>query len=186
MGQLLPEAFEQAKLAITLEHDDHGKDKFAIDDPAKYYGWVAQKPASRYEPSPSWPGPETAEEGVRYSHVDKDGERIWRADQALADIHGAVLRTHEAQLQVKIATSAGYEEHRRVWQAKVDALDQSIAESTVALRAVVNELCVQRFQRFAAAMVVGAAALRHLFLPRVGGKPPRVLRAYIEESVFID
>ena len=126
------------------------------------------------------------EDHVRRLQASAHGSSAWRADQALADIRGAVLRKHEAQLQVKIATSAGYEEHRRVWQAKVDALDQSIAESTVALRAVVNELRVQRFQRFAAAMVVGAAALRHLFLPRVGGKPPRVLRAYIEESVFID
>ena len=126
------------------------------------------------------------EDHVRRLQASAHAPSLWRADQALADIHGAVLRTHEAQLQVKIATSAGYEEHRRVWQAKVDALDQSIAESTVALRAVVNELCVQRFQRFAAAMVVGAAALRHLFFPRVGGKPPRVLRAYIEESMFIE
>lgn len=111
---------------------------------------------------------------------------LWRADQTLADIRGAIRRTHEAHLQVRIATSAGYEEHRQVWQTKVDALDQRIANATAALRAVVDELRVQRFQRFAAAMVVGAAALRHLFLPRVGGKPPRVLRAYIEESVFID
>ena len=111
---------------------------------------------------------------------------LWRADQTLADIRGAILRTHEAHLQVKIATSAGYEEHRQVRQTKVDDLDQRVANATAALRAVVNELRVQQFQRFAASMVIGAAALRHLFLPRVGGKPPRVLRAYIEESVFID
>ena len=126
------------------------------------------------------------EKDVRGLRASVHAPPLWRADQTLADIRGAILRTHEAHLQVKIATSAGYEEHRQIWQAKVDALDQSVANATVALRAVVNELRVQRFQRFAAAMVVGAAALRHLFLPRVGGKPPRVLRAYIEESVFID
>ena len=48
---------------------------------------------------------------------------LWRADQTIADIRGAILRTHEAHLQVRIATSAGYEEHRQIWQAKVDALE---------------------------------------------------------------
>ena len=126
------------------------------------------------------------EKDVRGLRASAHAPSLWRADQTLADIRGAIRRTHEAHLQVRIATSAGYEEHRQVWQTKVDALDQRIANATAALRAVVDELRVQRFQRFAAAMVVGAAALRHLFLPRVGGKPPRVLRAYIEESVFID
>ena len=126
------------------------------------------------------------EKDVRGLRASVHAPPLWRADQTLADIRGAILRTHEAHLQVKIATSAGYEEHRQVWQTKVDDLDQSVANATVALRAVVDELRVQQFQRFAASMVIGAAALRHLFLPRVGGKPPRVLRAYIEESVFID
>lgn len=126
------------------------------------------------------------EKDVRRLQTSAHAPSLWRADQTLADIRGAILRTHEAHLQVRIATSAGYEEHRQVWQTKVDALDQRVANATAALRAVVNELRVQQFQRFAASMVIGAAALRHLFLPRVGGKPPRVLRAYIEESVFID
>ena len=126
------------------------------------------------------------EKDVRRLQTSAHAPSLWRADQTLADIRGAILRTHEAQLQVRIATSAGYEDHRQVWQAKLDALDQSIAESTIALRAVVNELRVQQFQRFAASMVIGAAALRHLFLPRVDGNPPRALRVYIEESIFID
>ena len=126
------------------------------------------------------------EKDVRGLRASVHAPPLWRADQTLADIRGAILRTHEAHLQVKIATSAGYEEHRQVRQTKVDDLDQRVANATAALRAVVNELRVQQFQRFAASMVIGAAALRHLFLPRVGGKPPRVLRAYIEESVFID
>ena len=126
------------------------------------------------------------EKDVRGLRASVHAPSLWRADQTLADIRGAILRTHEAHLQVKIATSAGYEEHRQIWQAKVDALDQRIANATAALRAVVDELRVQQFQRFAASMVIGAAALRHLFLPRVDGKPPRALRVYIEESMFID
>ena len=126
------------------------------------------------------------EEDVRRLQTSAHAPSLWRADQTLADIRGAIQRTHEAHLQVRIATSAGYEEHRQVWQTKVDDLGQRVANATAALRAVVNELRVQRFQRFAASMVIGAAALRHLFLPRVDGKPPRALRVYIEESMFID
>ena len=97
-----------------------------------------------------------------------------------------ILRTHEAKLQIKMATSAGYDEHRDVWEAKADALDQRIAESTAALHGLVEELRVRRFQRFAAAMVIGVVALRFLFHPPSDGRPPPVLRAYAEECVFID
>jgi len=44
---------------------------------------------------------------------------------------------------------------------------------------------VQRFQRFAAAMVIGIVALRHLFDPPGDGRPPPVLRSYIEECAFV-
>ena len=112
-------------------------------------------------------------------------EHLERAEKALAEIRLKVLRTHEAQLQVSIATSAGFDEHRRVWQAKIAAIDQQIVDATAALRGIVEELRVQRFQRFAAAMVIGTVVLRWLFDPPGNGKPPPVLRSYIQESVFI-
>ena len=108
-----------------------------------------------------------------------------RAEEALAEIRGMYLRTHEAQLQVSIATSAGFDEHRRVWQAKIAALDESVVDATDALCGTLEELRVQRFQRFAAAMVISTMVLRWLFDPPGNGKPPPVLRAYIQESVFI-
>ena len=59
-------------------------------------------------------------------------EHLERAEKALAEIRFMVLRTHEAHLQVSIATSAGFEEHRRVWQAKIAAIDEQIVEATAA------------------------------------------------------
>ena len=113
-------------------------------------------------------------------------EHLERAEKALAEIRLKVLRTHEAQLQVSIATSAGFDEHRRVWQAKIAAIDQQIVDATAALRGVVESCALQRFQRFAAAMVVGAAVLRWLFQPPIDGhRPPPVLRAYIQDCAFI-
>ena len=108
-----------------------------------------------------------------------------RAEEALAEIRGMYLRIHEAQLQVSIATSAGFDEHRRVWQAKIAAIEKQIVDATAALRGVVESCALQRFQRFAAAMVVGAAVLRWLFQPPIDGRPPPMLRGYVEESVFI-
>lgn len=112
-------------------------------------------------------------------------EHLERAKQAFEDICNMVMRTHEAQLQVSIATSAGFDEHRRVWQAKIAALDESVVDATDALCGTLEELRVQRFQRFAAAMVISTMVLRWLFDPPGNGKPPPVLRAYIQESVFI-
>ena len=58
-------------------------------------------------------------------------EHLERAEKALAEIRLKVLRTHEAQLQVSIATSAGFDEHRRVWQAKIAAIEKQIVDATL-------------------------------------------------------
>ena len=108
-----------------------------------------------------------------------------RAEEALAEIRGMYLRTHEAQLQVSIATSAGFDEHRRVWQAKIAAIDQQIVDATAALHGLVETLQVARCQRFAAAMVIGIVALRHLFTPPSDGQPPLISRHYLQETAFV-
>ena len=112
-------------------------------------------------------------------------EHLERAEKALAEIRFMVLRTHEAQLQVSIATSAGFDEHRRVWQAKIAAIEKQIVDATAALHGLVESCALQRFQRFAAAMVIGTVVLRWLFQPPIDGRPPPMLRGYVEESVFI-
>ena len=66
-----------------------------------------------------------------------------------------MYRKHEAQLQVDIATSAGFDEHGDVWQTKADALDVRIGESTAVLQGLVDGLRIMTFQRFAAAIVIG-------------------------------
>ena len=57
-------------------------------------------------------------------------------------------------------------------EGKLDDLDQQIADATTALHGLVDELRLVRFQRFAAAMVIGVVALRHLFTPPEDGQPP--------------
>ena len=108
-----------------------------------------------------------------------------RAEEALAEIRGMYLRTHEAQLQVSIATSAGFDEHRRVWQAKIAAIEKQIVDATAALHGLVETLQVARCQRFAAAMVIGIVALRHLFTPPSDGQPPLISRHYLQETAFV-
>ena len=108
-----------------------------------------------------------------------------RAEEALAEIRGMYLRTHEAQLQVSIATSAGFDEHRRVWQAKIAAIEKQIVDATAALHGLVDELRVQRFQRFAAAMVIGTVVLRWLFDPPSDGRPPLISQTYLAETGFV-
>ena len=63
-----------------------------------------------------------------------------RAERVLADVQRAILSTHEAQLQLNIASSAGFDEHRQLWQGKLDDLDQRIADATAALHGLVEEL----------------------------------------------
>ncbi len=108
-----------------------------------------------------------------------------RAEQVLEDICGMIFRKHEAAHQVSMGRTAGDEQHQRIWQAKIADLDHQIVDATAALRGVVESCALQRFQRFAAAMVVGAAVLRWLFQPPIDGRPPPMLRGYVEESVFI-
>ena len=109
-----------------------------------------------------------------------------RAEHILVNIQRTMLQKHEAQLQVRIATSAaGFDEHRQLWQGKLDDLDRRIVESTAVLRGHVVELRVRRFQIFAAASVIGIVALRRLFNPPGDGRPPPVLRSYIEECEFV-
>ena len=108
-----------------------------------------------------------------------------RAECVLVDIQRALFRKHEAELQVRIAAGTGYHDHQQVWQGKIDTIDQQIAELTIALRGRVLGLRTVTFQRFAAAMVIGIVALRRLFNPPADGRPPPVLRAYIEECEFV-
>ena len=112
-------------------------------------------------------------------------EHLERAEKALAEIRFMVLRTHEAQLQVSIATSAGFDEHRRVWQAKIAAIDEQIVEATAALHERLQELRTHRFRRFAAAKMIGIVALRWLFIPPGDGQPPLISRHYLQETAFV-
>ena len=106
----------------------------------------------------------------------------WRSrDRELARASSTLPR----ELQVRIATRTGYHEHQQVWQGKIDTIDQQIAELTIALRGRVLGLRTVTFQRFAAAMVIGIVALRHLFDPRSDGRPPPVLRSYLAETAFV-
>ena len=88
---------------------------------------------------------------------------------------------------MSIATSAGqgFEEHKRTWQAKINNIEQSVADRTAELRGVVEGLRVATFQRFAASLVIGTVVLRWLFDPPGDGRPPPVLRAYIQDCAFI-
>ena len=134
--------------------------------------------------------PPSSELGVLEAHVRRlqasaHAPPLDRVEQVLADIRGAVLRTHEAQLQVSIATSAGFDEHRRVWQAKIAAIEKQIVDATAALHGLVETLQVARCQRFAAAMVIGIVALRHLFTPPSDGQPPLISRHYLQETAFV-
>ena len=64
--------------------------------------------------------------------------------------------------------------------------DPAAQKRAASLHGVVESCALQRFQRFAAAMVVGAAVLRWLFQPPIDGhRPPPVLRAYIQDCAFI-
>ena len=109
-----------------------------------------------------------------------------RAKQAFAHVRGMHFCIHEAALQVSMGQTAGDEQHQRIWQAKIAAIDQQIVDATAALHERLLELKAHRFRRFAAAMVVGAAVLRWLFQPPIDGhRPPPVLRAYIQDCAFI-
>ena len=125
------------------------------------------------------------EKDVRGLRASVHAPPLWRADQTLADIRGAILRTHEAHLQVKIATSAGYEEHRQIWQAKVDALDQRIANATAALRAVVDELRKQKFHRYCAILKLQKAALRFLYTASTADGLAPISRHFLRTASFI-
>ena len=108
-----------------------------------------------------------------------------RAEHILVNIQRTMLRKHEAELQVRIATTVGYDEHRQLWQETLDDLDQRIAESTAVLRGHVVELRVRRFQIFAAASVIGIVALRRLFNPPADGRPPLISQGYLAETAFV-
>ena len=125
------------------------------------------------------------EKDVRGLRASVHAPSLWRADQTLADIRGAILRTHEAHLQVKIATSAGYEEHRQIWQAKVYALDQRITNATAALRAVVDELRKQKFHRYCAILKLQKAALRFLYTASTADGLAPISRHFLRTASFI-
>ena len=134
--------------------------------------------------------PPSSELGVLEAHVRRlqasaHAPPLDRAEQVLADIRDMHFCIHEAAHQVSMGQTAGDEQHQRIWQAKIADLDHQIVDATAALHGEVEELRVQRFQRFAAAMVIGIVALRQLFQPPIDGRPPPMLRAYVEESVFI-
>ena len=108
-----------------------------------------------------------------------------RAEHILVNIQRTMLRKHEAELQVRIATTVGYDEHRQLWQETLDDLDQRIAESTAVLRGHVQALRLQRCQRFVGASVIGIVALRRLFNPPADGRPPLISQRYLAESAFV-
>ena len=108
-----------------------------------------------------------------------------RAEHILVNIQRTMLRKHEAELQVRIATTVGYDEHRQLWQETLDDLDQRIAESTAILRGHVEALRLRRFQIYAASSVIGIVVLRWLYDPKADGRPPPVLRSYLAESAFV-
>lgn len=108
-----------------------------------------------------------------------------RAKQAFAHVRGMHFCIHEAALQVSMGQTAGDEQHQRIWQAKIAAIDQQIVEATAELAAALQELKAHRFRRFAAAMVMGAVALRRLFIPPIDGRPPLISRHYLQETVFV-
>ena len=125
------------------------------------------------------------ESHVRRLQASAHAPPIDRAQQVLTDIQTPVYRQHEAQLHVDSATSAGFDEHRQLWQGKLDALDVQIGESTAVLQGLVVQLRVARCQRFAAAMVIGIVALRHLFTPPSDGRPPLISQRYLADTGFI-
>ena len=133
------------------------------------------------------PGSELAdlERHIRRLQGSAHAPPVDRAEHILVNIQRTLLRKHEAELQVRIATTVGYDEHRQLWQETLDLLDQRIAESTAILRGHVEALRLQRFQIFAAASVIGIVALRRLFNPPADGRPPPVLRSYLAESEFV-
>ena len=110
---------------------------------------------------------------------------IDRAEHLLVGIQQALLRKHEAELQIRIAARTGYHDHQQVWQGKIDTIDQQIAELTIALRGRVLGLRLVTFQRFAGAMVIGIVALRRLFNPPGDGRPPLISQRYLSESAFV-
>ena len=133
------------------------------------------------------PGSELAvlEGHIRRLRVSAHAPPADRAQQVLMDIQTTVYRKHEAQLQVDIATSAGFDEHRQLWQEKLDVLDQRIAELTAVLQGLVETSRLVTFQRFAAAMVIGIVALRHLFTPPADGRPPLISQRYLAGAGFV-
>ena len=134
------------------------------------------------------PGSELAdlERHVRRLQASDHAPPVDRAEHVLVGIQRAMLRKHEAELQVRIATSVvGYDEHRQLWQEKLDDLDQRTAESTAVLHRLVDGLRLARFQRFAAAMVIGIVALRRLFDPPGDGRPPLISQRYLAESALV-
>ena len=133
------------------------------------------------------PGTELAdlEQRVRRLKASAHSPSVTRAEHLLVGIQRATLEKHEAQLQIRIATTVGYDEHRQLWQGKLDDLDRRIAESTAVLRGHVEALRVRRFQLFTASSVIGIVVLRWLYDPKADGRPPPVLRSYLAESAFV-
>ena len=133
------------------------------------------------------PGSELAalERHVRRLRASAHAPPADRAQQVLRDIQTTVYRKHEAELQVRIATTVGYDEHRQLWQGKLDLLDQRIAESTAILRGHVEALRLRRFQIYAASSVIGIVALRRLFNPPADGRPPLISQRYLAETAFV-
>ena len=133
------------------------------------------------------PGSELAdlERHIRRLQGSAHAPPVDRAEHILVGIQQALLRKHEAELQVRIAARTGYHDHQQVWQGKIDTIDQQIAELTIALRGRVRALRLATFQRCIAAIVIGTVVLRWLYDPKADGRPPPVLRSYLAESAFV-
>ena len=108
-----------------------------------------------------------------------------RAKQALAEIRGMYLRTHECALQVSMGQTVGNEQHQRTWQAKISDIEQSITDATAQLHTIVDELRVEQFRRYWSIVKAQRAVLHYLFtVSKVDGLPP-IARHYLRETAFI-
>ena len=107
-----------------------------------------------------------------------------RAKEALAEIRGMYLRTHECALQVSMGQTVGNEQHQRTWQAKISDIEQNITDASAKLRTIVDELRVERFRRYWCAQRLQRAVLEFLYVASDGGVP-RISRSYLHEAAFI-
>ena len=132
------------------------------------------------------PGSELAvlEGHIRRLRVSAHSPSVTRAEHILVGIQRATFEKHEAQLQISIARSKGFDEHRELWEGKLDAIEKSANDSAAALHRLVDELRSERFRRYWCAQRLQRAVLEFLYVASDGGVP-RISRSYLREAAFI-